>query len=49
MYSVEAEYIESVVAKYGPGKWLVTGLQIRITNPFWYIATKMGAIVAGQV
>lgn len=49
MYAVEAEYIDAVVKKYGPGSvWW--DCQTRLaTHSFSQIATKMGAIVGGQV
>ncbi|KAG2223563.1 hypothetical protein INT45_001645 [Circinella minor] len=45
MYAVEAEYIESVVSKYGPGKKKVPFDVLLLTTVF---PTKMGAIVGGQ-
>lgn len=47
MYAVEAEYIDSVVKTFGPG--------MHINYIYWneiylsMVATKMGAIVSGQV
>ena len=47
MYSVEAENINRVVALYGPCELLgYIGIVRGLTN--WSLATKVGAIVAGQ-
>lgn len=55
IYSVEAEYIDAVVAQYGPCTWACGILaSISLTNEQYVsltrhgIATKIGAIVGGQ-
>lgn len=45
MYSVEAEYVDRVMAEYGPCKYSILYL---IHTSEYRSATKVGAIVAGQ-
>ena len=48
MYSVEAEFIDNVVAQYGPCEFLSSGIEHSLTHPRILAATKLGAIVSGQ-
>lgn len=49
MYAVEAEHIDSAIAKYGPGMLLVIHQWNENRTHCIILATKMGAIVGGQV
>ena len=48
MYSVEAEFIDRVVQKYGPCESLIYFTLLHQSLPLLRLATKIGAIVAGQ-